>query len=431
MNKKHKASEVFGISRELPLNYTIRESADEKLVSNLTREKHIVIYGSSKQGKTSLRKHCLQDDDYIVIQCSNKWNVDDINASILKHAGFELTQSEKVTSHGKAKVHAKAGFNLWGAKGEGGVESEGGLSKEVVTKGLDLDVSDVNDIILALGNIKFSKYIILEDFHYLPFETQKDFSIALKSYHENSKLCFLIVGVWLEENRLTTYNGDLDGRVVSINADEWKTPELEKVINAGEELLNILFNKAFKEKLLSNCFGSVYILQEVCYKACEREKLYETSDQQAEIGLNADADSLIREVVNSGQGRFHSFINLFAEGFQTTELEMYRWLLYPILTAKIERLEEGLKFSEIRHILTKVHPQKAQLNPGNISQALRSCASLQVKKGIKPIILDYDSANIVLSVVDKSFLIWLSQQNRNELLELAGLPVEDSGPKLL
>ena len=81
---KYKTSDVFGISRELPLNYVTRPSADEFLVNNLTRDKHLVIYGSSKQGKTSLRKHCLEDSDYIVIHCSNKWSLSDIHAAILQ-----------------------------------------------------------------------------------------------------------------------------------------------------------------------------------------------------------------------------------------------------------------------------------------------------------------------------------------------------------
>ena len=76
--KNYRTDEVFGIRRELPLNYTSRESADTLLVENLSRDKHIVIYGSSKQGKTSLRKHCLQEDDYIVVQCSNKLSLADL-----------------------------------------------------------------------------------------------------------------------------------------------------------------------------------------------------------------------------------------------------------------------------------------------------------------------------------------------------------------
>jgi len=422
-----KAAEVYGISRELPLNYVVRKSADERLLSSLTRDKHLVIYGSSKQGKTSLRKHCLQDSDYIVVQCSNKWSIEDINAAVLKQAGFELTQSTKTTVQGKAKLHAKIGLTLFGKGVEGGGEGEASRAKEVVKAGLDLDPADVNDIIAALQQIGFSKFIVLEDFHYLQLETQKDFSIALKAFHENSKFCFIIVGVWLEENRLTTFNGDLDGRVASINADHWDSGELEDVISTGETLLNISFTKEFKLRLLQNCYDSVYVVQEVCYRACDRSKIYETQTALREIGGDLDAAKIVKEVVDAGKGRFHSFINLFSEGFQTTELQMYRWILYPLLTAKTQDLEKGLKFSLIRATLQEVHPQRKELNPGNISQALHSSASLQVKKGIKPIIIDYDTANTVLRVVDKSFLIWLAQQDRNELLELAGLPKSGTG----
>jgi len=48
---------------------------------------------------------------------------------------------------------------------------------------------------------------------------------------------------------------------------------------------------------------------------------------------------------------------------------------------------------------------------------------LQVKKDIKPIVLDYDQTNLKLNVVDRGFLIWVENQNRNDLLELADLPM--------
>ena len=209
---------VFGISRDLPLNYVARHSADDELVANLTRDKHVVIYGSSKQGKTCLRKHCLKEEDYITVQCSNKWTIAELHSNILKRAGYEIELSNKKSITGKNKINASLGVKtpLLSAKigGEGGTEE----SSEVEKKELELDPEDANDIIGALQEIGFSKYIVLEDFHYLTQECQRDFAIALKAFHEKSTLCFLIVGVWLEENRLVVYNGDLTGRIVAINA---------------------------------------------------------------------------------------------------------------------------------------------------------------------------------------------------------------------
>ena len=110
---KHKASDVYGIGRDLPLNYVSRNTVDELLVNSLTRDKHLVIYGSSKQGKTSLRKHCLQEQDYIVIHCSNKWTLADVHTAILKRAGFEITQSSTRTATGKNKIVAALKASLF------------------------------------------------------------------------------------------------------------------------------------------------------------------------------------------------------------------------------------------------------------------------------------------------------------------------------
>lgn len=417
-----RTSDVFGISRELPLNYVERVSADTKLVDNLTRERHLVIFGSSKQGKTSLRKHALGEKDCIVVHCSNKWTIADINSAILKKAGFELTQSTSKTISGRSKIFAKISASIFGNGAEGGAEAERSNSQQKTTAPLELDPEDVNDIIAALNGIAFSKYIVLEDFHYLPTETQKDFSVALKAYHEESKYCFIIVGVWLEENRLTVYNGDLTGRITAINADRWEEVELLKVISEGERLLNITFNKEFVNELLLNCFGSVYIVQESCHQCCMNEKIYETQKTPIEIGDKAAADKIVEVVVSQQTGRFNSFITQFADGFQTTTLEMHKWLLFPVLTSDSKALQAGLKYSKIREILEANHPQKTELNPGNITQALQSTAALQVKKEVKPLVLDYDQTNLRLRVVDSSFLIWLNKQNRNDLLSIAGLP---------
>ena len=178
----HKVSDVYGISRDLPMNYVPRKAVDEYFVANLTRDKHIVIYGSSKQGKTSLRKHCLQDDDYIVIHCSNKWALSDLHSAILKRVGYEVTQSTTKSTSGKNKIMAAFKAAVFGVGVETGGEKETTTTDAVTKEPLELDQEDVNDIIQAL--VGFNRYIVLEDFHYLPIDTQKDFSVSLKAFHE-------------------------------------------------------------------------------------------------------------------------------------------------------------------------------------------------------------------------------------------------------
>lgn len=422
IEKKYSVDEVFGINRDLPMNYVVRESADTVLINNLARKQHLVIYGSSKQGKTSLRKKCLNEEDYIVVHCSNKWGLDAVHQAILKQAGYELTLSEVTAVSGKQKIFAKVKAGIWGASAEGGGEAERSREKTITKSSLELDPMDVNDIISALEDIKFKKYIILEDFHYLPVDTQKEFSVALKAFHENSDLSFIIIGVWLEENRLTVYNGDLTGRLLAINADKWSEEELKEVISSGEAILNVSFDDDFKAELISSCYESVYIVQETCHQCCILNNIFTTQDHRKIIGNKSECVDLISKVVNQQSGRFNSFLTQFSEGFQTTILQMHKWLLYPVLVTSNGKLDEGLTQSEIRNILHTVHPRKDELNSGNVTQSLQSIASLQIKKNIKPMILDYDETNLRLNIVDKSFQIWLSNQDRNQLLDLVDLP---------
>ncbi|RKE86258.1 hypothetical protein [Rhizobium sp. AG855] len=422
-----KVDDVFGVSRDVPGNYVARTEVDGKLIDSLTRDHHIVIYGSSKQGKTCLRKHCLNPDDFLTISCQNKWGLPELHSAILKEAGYVVRLSTSKTVSGTAKISALAKGSVGlpvvakgsvEAKGEG----EASVENQHVTGSLELDPSDANDIIRALEEVGLKKFIVLEDFHYLPEETQRDFAFALKAFHEKSKICFVITGVWREENRLIAYNGDLTERVYSVDVDTWNEPSLREVIAAGEALLCVQFTDEFKDALIANCFNSVHLIQEACRRMCRKAGVFKTSDKLVTLGTEAEATSLIKEVVNEQRGRYEGFLMNVSDGFQQTDLEMPRWIIFAILTFSITQLEAGIRLREISKRIKANHPKGENLNNGNITQALASIKSLQNSKGVRPIVLDYDGANRNLHVVDKGFLIWLATQDMAEILEDLSLP---------
>lgn len=418
--------EVFGVSRDVPLNYVARKEVDDKFVDCLSRGSHIVIYGGSKQGKTSLRKHCLKDDDYVNVSCQNRWNIADLHSAILKECGFVVSQSVSKTVSGihkiNASIEAKAKIPLFTEGGaKGGYEHTNEKTSTEVSAPLELDPADVNDIIRALGGIGFKKFIVLEDYHYLLEETQRDFAISLKAFHEKSKITFIVIGVWREENRLISYNGDLTNRVFSVDVDTWDRNSLNDVIAAGEHLLNVQFASNFRDDLLSRCFNSVHIVQEACHRYLRSLGIYRTQDELTVVGADTDAAAVVREVVDAQRARYSGFLQSFAEGFQQTDLEMPKWIVYALLISS-EQLANGLRLREISRKIKAVHPRGDNLNNGNITQALISAASLQLKKGIRPLIIDYDTANLNLNIVDKGFLIWLASQDIAELCEDLSVP---------
>lgn len=426
MERVLKLRDVYGVARDLLENYVERKDVDPVFIESLGRDKHVVVYGSSKQGKTTLRKHCLKEEDCIVVSCVNTMGISELNGAILKAAGYQVIQTQTRTVGGNLKYGVQF-------KGEGKVpfvakvEVGGSLEKESAHENsteyaaLELDLSDVNDIILALKSINFEKFIVLEDFHYLPVATQQDFSFSLKTFHENSNICFIIVGVWREKNRLIYYNGDLTNRVASIDVDTWSDDSLREVLTAGEPLLNIKFDEEVARQLVAESSKTVSLLQEGCYRICEIAKVYETQPRLTEVGHGIDVRSLMKDVVNDQAGRYMAFIANFSEGFQETEYDMYRWIMYVILTVEHDELSNGIRRNTFSRLIKESHPVGASLNEGNITQALQSSASLQVTKNIRPIIVDYDQTTRVMNVVDRSFLIWLALQDRSELLSEIGI----------
>ena len=417
----NKASDVFKTSRGLPLNYVIREHADQQFIDALTEDSHLVIHGSSKQGKTSLRKSNLNEGDYIDLTCSNNWTLEDLHLSILKEAGYSVTVSESKTINGNSKVRLIFELPFIGG---GAADFEYEKAKQINKKNLELDPSDVNDVIRSLKDINFKKYIVIEDFHYLPEETQIDFSVALKAFHESSDLCFIIVGVWLEEDRLTVHNGDLTGRVISINADLWTSEDLDNLFLNSESLLNISFTESFKDAVKNNCNGSIFLVQQLCHKACKVMDITSTCTDTVNVGDNFDVQGEIKTILENQNSRYYRFISDFSAGFDQTELELYKWILYAIINVDVSTLEKGFTAAAIRRAIEQKHPKRSSISHKKLIQALRKSVDLQVKNKIQPIVFEYDNNTEKVTVVDRSFILWLAYQDKEELYKYADLTDE-------
>lgn len=255
----------------------------------------------------------------------------------------------------------------------------------------------------------FKKFVVVEDFHYLDEEVQRSLAIDLKVFHELSELVFVVVGVWLEANKLTLYNGDLTGRVAVIDADDWTTTELRKVIGLGVGLLNVVMDDDVRDAIVEGCQNNVGLLQEVCYRLCESGEVFVTCPGAPKpIGTVDEVQAMLRAVADEQSARYRNFLGRFAEGLGSTQLEMYKWIAFAVVTSDSVELRRGIRpnilFSKIRDR----HPSAETLQQNNILQALDRVGTVQFKHKLQPLILDYSNGELV--VVDANFLIFMKTQ---------------------
>ncbi|EAZ90344.1 P-loop NTPase family protein [Crocosphaera chwakensis] len=90
-----KTIEVFGVSNEKVASYIERKQVDERFLEGLNRNKHIIVFGASKQGKTALTNRHLEEKQFIRINCSPTTQTIDIYKSILRQLKIDF-QEERI-----------------------------------------------------------------------------------------------------------------------------------------------------------------------------------------------------------------------------------------------------------------------------------------------------------------------------------------------
>jgi hypothetical protein len=123
-----KLEEVFGVSAKPIRSYVERAEVDTRFREALTSDKQIIVYGSSKQGKTALVSKYLPYDKNLLVSLTPKTNVLDIYHTILSNAGIRITagSAEKLSTETSIGFSAKVRA-LIPIFGSGEVGTDGGL----------------------------------------------------------------------------------------------------------------------------------------------------------------------------------------------------------------------------------------------------------------------------------------------------------------
>lgn len=425
---KRKVNEVYGVSNQMIETYIVREKVDSMFLDGLQRRKHIIVYGASKQGKTSLTNRHLDKDSYVKVNCSTGTTVIDIYKSILRQLDVEILESEEenIISDSDIKIGFKAKLKV---PIIGEIESSAntgvGKKRESKTnfKTVEYNLALAQDISELLISLKFSKRIILENFHYLQDEVQQQLAFDLRIF-EDYNILFIILGIWREKNRLSQYNGDLVDRVIEIPVEPWEASDLKKIVEVGFPLLNVSFENVVNEIILS-CFDSVGVFQEICKESCFSAGIYETSFETVYI-THENVDSAIKKKLEDYSSRhircLESFIEQVAKSSDEVPLYIPYYFIKVLLNEPFDEINRGLKRKYLHEKIRALHHRADDVRASDIGYFLKTLVQNQLKKRISPPIFDYDLSTRSVKIIDSTFYFFLKNCNRQEILDELSVP---------
>jgi hypothetical protein len=313
-----------------------------------------------------------------------------------KIGGYEGSLEISTSADLGIKILAKLGL---ATKASG----KGFRHREIETVPVGKTPADLNWVAKVLGASE--RRLVLEDFHYISEENRRDAAYLIKALGDSAEVFVIIVGVWPNDHLLSYYNGDLEGRVEDLHLT-WSTQELEQVLTLGTAQLGISFSPSVRSALVSDAYGNVGLLQRLAESLCKEEGILQSRTDAAFITVGDSLQRARAAVADSMRGRYETFADNFVLGLRRLPegLEVYKYILQAITNATDEVLESGLHRAEL---LSQINSLASNtIRQADLTNALQRLEQLQLKIGIKPLILTYTRSSQRVWVVDKSFLFF-------------------------
>jgi len=415
--------DVFGVSGKQVESYVERVHVDDKFIDALRTDKQIVVYGSSKQGKTALVKKYIDYEENILISLSPKTGLKDIYQSILRKSGIALKTSYSEGTGDKTKVKAKASIQgavamVFKGKVEVGLDKENNKKFEEQHEEIEFNLELPDDVADLIHRVGQKKVIILENFHYLPEDAQRTFAYDLRTF-QDLKVRFVILGVWKEANRLAQFNGELQDRVFEIAVEPWEEDDFKAIAIKGEPLLNIKFATAILDSCIENAFGSVGVFQELLKNTCIESNV---NNKQASNKFIDDMDSFNRAVNAKAveySGRHLRNLEAIACGIGADNISpdkpkpyfLQYYIVMHLLDLGYQGLNGGITKEALLLGIKLVHHRKNDLKGAQITAVLKGLTALQARQGISPPVIAYDSNSRQLKIVDSTFYFFLKNSD--------------------
>lgn len=275
--KSHYVYEVFTPAQVAELNYIERDSLNSRIVSALrTPGKQLIVFGPSGVGKSSLLRNTLKRiyTGEVVTHCMSGLTFDAIVLEVFdKLNTFYIDKMREVDTISLKGSLAQDYFAIKSTIESVKTEStESNLQRAV---GIQLTPQRLADF---LGEANYCW--VLEDFHKMdPLEKTK-LSQIMKVFMDKStdypNLKIIALGAVNTGREVVEYDIEMKRRVAELEVPLMSPQELRQILNNGEKLLNVKFNKNIREGIVDFSNGLASICHAIALFLCEEKDVYET-----------------------------------------------------------------------------------------------------------------------------------------------------------
>jgi hypothetical protein len=288
--------EVFGSrTASNPLSYVVR-NIEQQFKDALANERFaaIVIYGTSKQGKSSLRRSVLPDGACTIVRATLGVSREGLFREILNQAGA----AGRTTRGVDKRTERNKGFSFnplkwFGIEGIGEIsirEKNEHKESEMVDE-VEIDYSVTSAVARRYRQVAGTRPIVIDNFHYVEADVQRQLATDILAFAD-CEIKTIVLGTWTAQDYLKRFNTDLGRRMCPLSIEPWVDADLGAVLATGAKLLAIRLTPIVKESFLQKSAGNVSLLQDAAQEYLINLGIAETCSQQTLV----DDTRSLREV---------------------------------------------------------------------------------------------------------------------------------------
>lgn len=359
-------TDVFTPSVPAGRGFVGRETEMQDLVSMGLRVPgtQVIVWGESGAGKSSLINKALATEGQTAVKtaCTPDSTYEDILAAAFSGTGaFYVTESTEHTDATLA-VAGTIGSELIGSKvtAEAELNKGTGLTRQPIAR----PQLSPQRLVAELGARGYSW--VIEDFHKVTESERARIAHALKVFSDDGakypSTRVIVLGVSESVDELVQDSINISKRIIDIEVPPLDHGELGKILDVGQNLLNLDFSR-IRTQLLDTAVGTASIAHALALACCLRRKVTQPASDTVTFtakDFEAATQQYARTRSSALKSRFKKALKVHRKRtYDNTEI---------ILRALTQLPESGGTVGEILAVIRRDHPKYPS---GNATSYLR------------------------------------------------------------